>query len=66
MILITIRATKGADLIYNVNIDKLLEKIYKFDSFRSFTVIRMAFEFWSKRKSIFDVEKLLKEIFGTK
>lgn len=54
---------EGLDELYDVDSEKMFEKLQKLNEFESFTVIRMAFEFW-ERKSVFGGEELLKEIFG--
>lgn len=55
---------EGLDELYGEENKKLFEKLQKLNEFASFTLIRMAFEFW-ERKSVFGGEELLKEIFGT-
>ncbi|MBZ9689376.1 hypothetical protein G9F72_024060 [Clostridium estertheticum] len=52
--------------IYDVDKDKLFQKIHKLNSFDCFVVIRMAFEFWKRKRDIFGGDKLLKDIFGIK
>jgi hypothetical protein len=54
---------EGLDELYDVDSEKMFEKLQKLNEFESFTVIRMAFEFW-ERNSILGGEELLKEIFG--
>ena len=44
--------------------DELMGKIATLNEWESFTVIRMAIEFWSRKTLNIDGEQLLKEIFG--
>jgi len=52
------------DEMYGVDRDKLLKKINNLEQLESFTVIRMALEFWNLQKINVDGEELITEIFG--
>lgn len=52
------------DEMYGVDKEKLLKKINNLGQLESFTVIRMALEFWGLKRINVDGEELMKEIFG--
>lgn len=52
------------DDIYGVDKNNLFEKLNNLNSFQGFTVMRLTFEFWERKKGNPFGEELLKEIFG--